>query len=199
MTSINRREFYRVRTHVSIELSPFKKKQNVAATSTDALIKSTIEEVATCFNLSPSFNFLAEFQRIELENKQLLRQIIESDSRVGLYLKMLNKKVDTLAQAMLFSDVKVNPDTVMDLDLSEGGLAMESTNTYKIDELLAVKLILLPDHIVLLLKAKVLDCRSSDSDKSQLHLEFVDIDDHQRQLIARYLIRLQAESIKRKI
>jgi len=200
MSATNRRDFFRLKTRVSLEIRHFEHPLNQPLlkskiSNTDLLsYKSTIEEVALCFNLPPAFNLIAEFQRIDLENRQLLRQISENDRQTGLYLKILNKKVDTLAKAVIFADIKLNPENIIDIDLSEGGLSVKYNESYLAGDTVAIKLILLPSRIALLLKGVIHSCKKlAETTEYDLRLEFQDLDDHQRQLIARHLIRMQSE------
>lgn len=179
---VNRRQYFRVIDKVSIEIAKIKETHLAA------------EE----FELSPEFGLISEFQLLDVESKHLLRTITDKDKNLGQFLKILNKKLDSLARVISLNNQVMPSDSIKEVNLSEGGLSIASEQPYKKGEKLAIKLILLPSYSGLLLEGRVLSCTHEQSDSSEepiqiLHIEFLDISEAHQQLIARHIMRLQSQ------
>src|SRR5690606_20604464 len=179
----NRRSYFRVTDRVSLEVQP---------------LSGDKPDVASFFELSAQYQLISEFQLLDSESQALLRGITESDRRLGAYLKLLNRKLDSLCRTLALVNDPIDPASLQDVSLSEGGLSFCSPTNYPVDARLQMKMILLPSFCGLLLTGRVLSSQA-DGGAHQLHLEFVDLDDSQRQLLARHILRKQQEARRHRL
>ncbi len=179
----NRRNYFRVTDQVSLEVQP---------------LSGDRPDFASFFELSAQYQLISEFQLLDSESQALLRGITESDRRLGAYLKLLNRKLDSLCRTLALVNDPIDPASLQDVSLSEGGLSFRSPTDYPVDARLQMKMILLPSFCGLLLTGRVLSSQT-DGDAYQLHLEFVDLDDSQRQLLARHILRKQQEARRHRL
>lgn len=177
----NRRQYFRVEDTAYIEIAPLGPK----------------DSVAEHFDIGMEFGLIAEFQMLDLESKQLLHSISEKDKNIGQYLNTLNKKIDSLSRALALSKQDMNKENIQDINLSEGGIALMQTQKYKDGQALALKLILLPSYSGLLIEGKVL-CSLEREAGFEVHIEFVNMNDAHRQLVARHIMRKQSQHIHNK-
>jgi len=173
---VNRRQYFRIVDTVSIEVSKIESNQL-------ALEK---------FKLNPEFGLMSEFQLLDVESKHLLRALTDKDKNLGQFLKLMNKKLDALARVIALNHQIIPPESMHEVNLSEGGISYIQSTAYEKHEKLAIKLVLFPSYSGLLIEGKVLCCHKTDAGYN-LHIEFLDISEAHQQLIARHIMRLQSQ------
>ena len=174
----DRREYYRIDDVIALEITPLSAPQ---AASTEVLQDA-----------SPLFNLLSELHLSEFESQHLLRQISERDRTLSSYLKTLNKRVDLLSQVVA-QTVLGKIGELQPVKLSEGDIEFEHANAYSPGTHLSIKLVLMPQALGLLLRAKVTHCTPRNG-QFEIGTEFEAITDAQRQLLARYILQKQAQA-----
>ncbi|KFF43372.1 pilus assembly protein PilZ [Pseudomonas sp. BRG-100] len=172
-----RREYYRIDDMIALQISTL---SGPDAESKEVLLDD-----------SPLFNLLSELHLSEFEAQHLLRQISEKDRSLAAFLKVQNKRLDLLSQVMargLLAEVGA-PQPVI---LSEGGIDFRHPTPLAPDTHLAVKLVLMPQALGLLLRARVTHC-DPQGEGFDVGTEFESMTDAQRQLLARYILQKQAQ------
>ncbi len=172
-----RREYYRIEDRVALQITPL-----------------TAEQIATQQPLhddSALFSLLGELGLMDYETQHLLRQIDDQNRNLGAFLRLLNKRVDLIAQAMAqqvcgeFGDVQ----TVM---LSEGGISFTHEHALASDSKLALRILLMPQALGVLLRARVVHCQLQKNGQYEIGAQFEALTDAQRQLLARHILQKQA-------
>ena len=172
-----RREYYRIDDMIALQI---KSLSTPEAASKEVLLDD-----------SPLFNLLSELHLSEFEAQHLLRQISEKDRSLAAFLKVQNKRVDLLSQIMargLLEEVGA-PQPVI---ISEGGIDFQHPTALPAGAHLAVKLVLMPQALGLLLRARVTHCDPKGTG-FDVGTEFEAMTDAQRQLLARYILQKQAQ------
>lgn len=108
--------------------------------------------------VTPQFHLLNELQGIDAENSLLLRNIAEKERDIATYLKSLSHKIELLGRALVESSEDVEELAPQAVTLSEGGISFNHQKPIKLDTHLALKLVLLPSYIGLLLFGRVVNC-----------------------------------------
>ncbi|SDU87490.1 PilZ domain-containing protein [Pseudomonas mucidolens] len=172
-----RREYYRIEDMIALQISSLSAAQ---ARGKEVLLDE-----------SPLFNLLSELHLSEFESQHLLRQLGERDRTLAALLKVQNKRMDLLGQVMAHSLVGEigAPQPVI---ISEGGIDFQHPTMLLPDSHLAVKLVLMPQALGLLLRARVTHC-DPKGDGFDVGTEFESMTDAQRQLLARYILQRQAQ------
>jgi len=173
----DRREYYRIEDTIALEIRPL------------SALEAAGQEVLQ--DASPLFNLLSELHLSEFESQHLLRQISERDRNIANYLKVMNKRIDLLSQVVAHTVLGKfgEPQPVV---LSEGGIEFEHHLAYPTGSHLAIKLLLMPQALGLLLRAKVTHCEPESFGTFEIGTEFEALTDAQRQLLARYILQRQA-------
>ena len=172
-----RREYYRIDDMIALQIKSLSAPQ---AASKEVLLDD-----------SPLFNLLSELHLSEFESQHLLRQLGERDRTLAAFLKVQNKRMDLLSQVMaqsLLGEIGA-PQPVI---ISEGGIDFQHPTVLTPGSHLAVKLVLMPQALGLLLRAKVTHC-DPKGDSFDIGTEFESMTDAQRQLLARYILQKQAQ------
>ncbi|WP_437881168.1 PilZ domain-containing protein [Pseudomonas sp. LRF_L74] len=174
----DRREYYRIDDAIALDFS--------LLSGPEALASDVLHDA------SPLFNLLSDLHVMDFESQHMLRHISERDRTVAGYLKVINKRIDLLGQALaqsLLRDIGV-PRKV---SLSEGGLSFSNGQAVANGSHLAIKMVLMPQALGLLLRARVVHCQARDDGAFEIGTEFEALTDAQRQLLARHILQKQAQ------
>ncbi|MBK5475900.1 PilZ domain-containing protein [Pseudomonas sp. TH21] len=172
-----RREYYRIDDMIALQIKSLSAPE---AASKEVLLDD-----------SPLFNLLSELHLSEFEAQHLLRQLSEKDRTLAAFLRVQNKRLDLLSQIMargLLDEVGA-PQPVI---ISEGGIDFQHPTPLPTGAHLAVKLVLMPQALGLLLRARVTHCDPKGA-SFDVGTEFESMTDAQRQLLARYILQKQAQ------
>ena len=173
----DRREYYRIEDMIALEIRPL--------SAPEAAGQEVLQDA------SPLFNVLSELHLSEFESQHLLRQISERDRNLAAFLKSQNKRIDLLSQVVAITVLGQigEPQPVI---LSEGGIDFQHPTPIATGAHLSVKLVLMPQALGLLLRARVTHC-DRKGDSYDVGTEFEHPTDAQRQLLARYILQKQAQ------
>jgi len=162
----DRREYYRIDDTIALEFSLL---SGAEAHASDAL-----------HDPSPLFNLLSD-----------LRHITERDRTLANYLKVINKRVDLLGQAVAQSLLR-DIGAPRQVSLSEGGISFNNAQAVAPGSHLAIKMVLMPQALGLLLRGQVVHCSQRADGQFEIGTEFEALTDAQRQLLARHILQKQA-------
>lgn len=174
----DRREYYRIEDTIALDFSLLSGPQALAS---DAL-----------HDASPLFNLLSDLHLMDFESQHLLRHISERDRTLANYLKVMNKRIDLLGQALaqnLLRDI----GAARQVSMSEGGISFNHGQAIEPGSHLALKMVLMPQALGLLLRARVMHCQVREDGQFEIGTEFEALTDAQRQLLARHILQKQAQ------
>lgn len=173
----DRREYYRIEDMIALEIRPL--------SAPEAAGEEVLQDA------SPLFNLLSELHLSEFESQHLLRQISERDRAIAAFLKSQNKRIDLLSQVVALTVLGHigEPQLVI---ISEGGIDFQYPTPVATGAHLSVKLVLMPQALGLLLRARVTHC-DRKGEGYDVGTEFEHLTDAQRQLLARYILQKQAQ------
>ncbi|WP_433766787.1 PilZ domain-containing protein [Pseudomonas putida] len=173
----DRREYYRIEDTIALEIRPL--------SAPEAAGQEVLQDA------SPLFNLLSELHLSEFESQHLLRQISERDRNLAAFLKSQNKRIDLLSQVIAITALGHigEPQPVI---ISEGGIDFQHPTPFDVNARLSVKLVLMPQALGLLLRARVTHC-DRKGDGYDVGSEFEHLTDAQRQLLARHILQKQAQ------
>jgi hypothetical protein len=173
----DRREYYRIEDTIALDFHVLDSDASVAG-----------EEL---HDPSPLFNLLSELNTLDFDSQYLLRNISERDRTLAIYLKNINKRIDLIAQSLAQSLLR-DSGQFKQVTLSEGGINFRHTQALALGSYLALKMVLMPQALGLLLKAKVLHC-AEENGQFEIGAKFEALSDPQRQLLARHVLQRQAQ------
>ncbi|MDG1580461.1 PilZ domain-containing protein [Pseudomonas sp. GOM6] len=173
----DRREYYRIEDTIALDFS----------------LISTAEAHASepLHDNSPLFNLLNELHLMDFESQHLLRHISERDRTLANYLKVMNKRIDLLGQAVAQSLLR-DIGAPRRVSISEGGISFSHHKAVPAGSHLALKMVLMPQALGLLLRAQVVHCQRREDGQFEIGTEFEALTDTQRQLVARHILQKQA-------
>jgi hypothetical protein len=173
----DRREYYRIEDTIALDFSLL---SSAEAHASDPLHDN-----------SPLFNLLSELHLMDFESQHLLRHISERDRTLANYFKVMNKRIDLLGQAVAQSLLR-DIGAPRQVSISEGGISFNHSQAIAAGSHLAIKMVLMPQALGLLLRAKVVHCQVRQDGQFEIGTEFEALTDAQRQLLARHILQKQA-------
>ncbi|MCY1350951.1 PilZ domain protein [compost metagenome] len=174
----DRREYYRIEDSIALEFRPLQQGETGGEGGAN--------------NASTLFSLLSELHLMDFESQHLLRHIHERDRTLASYLKVINKRIDLLGQALAQSLLRdIGP--ARQVTLSEGGISFGSAQPLEPGTHLAIKLVLMPQALGMLLRAVVVHSQPREDGQFEIGTEFEAPTDAQRQLLARHILQKQAQ------
>lgn len=170
----DRREYYRIEDMIALEILPLAYADTVPDTGSARL-----------------FDLLGELHQLDFEAQLMLRQIAESNRTLANYLKVQNKRIDLLGQAMVQDLIKdIGP--AQEVVISEGGISFTHDQALDEDSVWILKLVLMPQGLGMLLNARISSCQALDDQTFAIGTSFEAVTDAQRQMLARHILQKQA-------
>lgn len=180
----NQRHYYRILDTVAVEYR---------VVPADAHGDSSQGKRAEDFlELTATFALLSALNAIDNEQAAFARILHERDRELAGFLRGINRKIELIAHAIAMGAPENLPQHRYEASLSEGGIAFDCTESFAAGTLLAVKLTLFPRFTSIVSFARVVTSDNGNTRPFSLSLEFVDLDDNQRQLLARHVLRIQS-------
>ncbi len=183
MNSSNRRDYYRVHDRAYIEF------ERLDGNSTESSV--TFHRHPACLEL------MNELHTLDAEGNRLLAHIPDKDRTVAALFRVMNKKVDMIARTLVMVDSQLPNQDYQEIDISEGGMAFHSAQTLEPGERIALKVVLIPAFLSFITTAEVVatdeesNLTPPDAKPHWVRVNFIELEDHQRQLLARHILKLQ--------
>ncbi len=145
---------------------------------------------------SPRITLLQELSRLEQENQSYLSSLKEKQSQLGNYLLNMNKKFELLTRFVIQS-LSDNPQDLTQVDLSGGGIRFKTHTQHKIDEVIKIELVLVPECVGIIAYGRVVDCHAiENSDEHEMALVFVKLRESDRDAIVRHVFKIQSNQLR---
>ncbi len=170
----DRREYYRIEDMIALEILPPEHAETVPGSGSIQL-----------------FELLGELHQLDFEAQHLLRQIAEGNRTLANYLKVQNKRIDLIGQA-LAQDLLKDLGPVREVVLSEGGISFVNDRPLDEGSTWTLKLMLMPQGLGMLLTARIASCQALHDGQFAIGTSFEALTDAQRQLLARHILQKQA-------
>lgn len=173
MQDADRREYYRIEDQVALSIVPLERDDEAGD--------------------SQLFNLLGELSLLDFEAQHLLRQLGERDRLMGSLLRVMNRRIDLIGQAMA-QGLQAEFGAPQTVTLSEGGISFRHDQMLEHDALVGLRMLLTPHGLGLLLDARIAHCQPLPEGGYHIGAEFEALTDAQRQLLARHILQKQAQA-----
>lgn len=178
--SINeRRQLYRIDDTAILE---------VLAVAADDIAKQTAE---SCFIESASFRLMRELRSIDSDNGGILRGIHDKSPDLALYLQAINKKIETIGNAVA-SDLLGEEQRLQSIDLSEGGIGFNHETRLEEGSTHAIKIWFHRTLFGIATYIKVAACHRAIDGGYHISCSFQSLPEADEQVIAKHIMQVQA-------
>lgn len=189
MKSEERRQFFRVDDEVNLVYAKIDKKQVMEGTYVS-------ENILGNWPLSSALEMVAQ------ESTLLLLKISKFNPDVADYLKIIDNKIELLAQALVMQSGEFTNNNIRNANLSATGIAFDSHEAFQNGDFLEIKILLVSSMAVVVAFGKVVYCKSSQSESGHfpytIGVDYVSIKDQDRELLIKHVVKKQLQQIRDK-
>ncbi len=147
-----------------------------------------------------SFTIMTRMQAISQHLSASLHRIEQRDPDIADYLKALDEKVNLLGQSFLAEESEMIGQPTKAVNLSAGGLALDSLESLPVGSQLEIKLLLLPSFTGVVAFGDVIGVVPSVENEGypyRLRINFNHIRDVDRDALIRHILRRQGQMLRR--
>jgi len=177
----DRRDYYRIQDSVYVDFKVV------------SLSEATDEPAINHFEVSPRYLLLTEMYELELESRDLLRDIAERDRTLATILGNINKRITIMLAAIASEEIEEEVAPNPWVDVSEGGISFVSDRLLTKNTLLALKLLFDPSLMAISSYGVVRNSRMMDDGNYSTGIQFINLDNTSQQLLSRHVVRQMAE------
>jgi|GEM_PF-1083358 len=142
------------------------------------------------FNVSPYFTLQIHLSELEAQIRQMINKVNDSQPNVAACLNLLNDKIELIGATLSQSELRVDDAHIMHANISESGMAFETSESITVGAILSMKLIFPNDSLGLLLYGEVIRCEQQPSGWT-VSVKFLKMPERCRIVLARTIMHAQ--------
>ncbi len=149
-----------------------------------------------------SFSLMNGLSAIGQQVAASLRRIELKDPDVADYLKALDRKIELIGRAFLAEEADIADQPARAVNLSGGGMAVQSREPMDENAVLEIRMLLLPSYTGILTYGTLVSCRRLPEDEADpgypylLRIDFSFMRDSDRDALIRHVLLKQAEWLR---
>jgi hypothetical protein len=187
MANEERRRFFRIDDEVNL----FYKKIDEKALTECSYISDSV--LSNC-------SLSSALQMVSQESALLMYRLEKNYPDIADYLKMLDTKIDLLAQAVTMQVGDFKENNTRNANISATGIAFDSEEELKEGEFLEIKMLLVNCMAVIVAYGVVVYCKShQEQDKQYPYLvgvDYVNMKEQDRELLIKHVVKRQLQQIR---
>jgi hypothetical protein len=146
-----------------------------------------------------AFSLSARLDLLTQEARMPLRRIARDQPELAEYLKILERKIELIARALLEKESDMADRSANRVSLSASGLAFDAEIGFERGALLELKMLLPPALVGVIAFGKVVYCSRNPDDAARPYrvaVDFIGIKEQDRELLIRHVIRKQSNQLR---
>jgi hypothetical protein len=183
----DRRGFFRIDDEVSLFYKKIDEKQVVEP-------HHVSENILTSCSLSTALEMVSQ------DSALLLHRLEKNQPEVADYLRLLDTKIDLIAQAVMMQGFQVKENDTRNVNVSATGIAFNCEEALKTGDYLEIKMMLISSMAVIVTYGKVVYCKNGQSNDSQypyfVGVDFLNMKDEDREMLIKYVVKKQLQQIR---
>ena len=185
---IERRRFFRIEDEICLEITVVTEQEYGNAQ------QDLTKTQQTAFSLS------ANFATMNHDYLPMMNSIRSAYPEIAQYLDLINRKMDSLSQHLLDEELPCADNNKHKVNISASGIALDSTQSYSINQPLKLRLVLLPEKIGLELYGRVVNTQaaSGTDDKTHISIDFEFLRNEDQELLIRHNLNKQMQELREK-
>ena len=145
---------------------------------------------------SPRISLLQELSQLESDSQEYLNSLSVKQSQLGNYLISMNKKMSLITRFVIQS-LNTDRQDLTEVDISGGGMRFKTHQHHKIDELMKLEIVLVPECIGMIAYGRIVDSNPvEDTDLFEVALIFVKLKEADREAIIKHVFNLQSQQLR---
>lgn len=139
-------------------------------------------------------------EAVEQEMNGILKRIETAQPEVAQYLKLLDYKIDMLAECLLHQNDLVREKNSYHVNLSASGLAFGSEQVLDEGDFLELKILLPASRALVTTCCRVIQCRQNPSHESRypyvVSVDYMNMKEEDRELLIKHVIKRQLAQLR---
>lgn len=164
--------------------------------------KLVIEPHHLSENVLNSCSLSTALAAVSQESAVLLHRLEKSEPDVADYLRIIDTKIELLAQAVMMQGFQFKENETCNVNISATGMAFNCEERLEEGDYLEIKMLLVSSMAVIVTYGRVVYCRKSESDDSQhphfIGVNFINMKDEDREMLIKYVVKKQLHQIRDK-
>ncbi|MGX5201973.1 PilZ domain-containing protein [Aliikangiella sp. IMCC44632] len=146
---------------------------------------------------SPRITLLQELSKLENENLSYLNSLNEKESQLGNYLINMDKKMSLITRFIIQS-LDTTKNDLTEVDISGGGVRFNAKQACKIDDIMKIELVLLPECVGIAAFGRVVDVKPINDEEFEIALMFTKLKEADRDAIIKHVFQIQSKQLRNK-
>jgi len=176
-----RRDFFRIDDEVFIEIQAISEEEYNSAPET---LQNLDDD---------SFSLSANFAILNNKINPVLNNIKQLHPDIGEYLEVINNKIDSLSQHILYENSDYDEQKLVHVNLSASGIQLESQQNLNVGQTLKLELVLLPEKIGVIIFGRVVEMK-----ESTLTIRFEHLRPEDQELMIKHNLNKQMSELREK-
>lgn len=151
-------------------------------------------------NILNSCSLSTALETVSQDSLVLLRRLEKNLPDVADYLRLMETKIDLLAQAIMMQGFQFKENDTRNVNISATGMAFNCEKALKEGDYLEIKMMLVSSMTVIVTYGRVIYCTNSQSSDNQypylVGVDFINMKDDDKELLIKYVIKKQLKQIR---
>jgi hypothetical protein len=153
-------------------------------------------------NILNSCSLSTALETVSEESGMLLRRLDKTLPEVADYLRLIDTKINLIAQAITMQGFQVKENDIRKVNISATGIAFNCEEALEYGDYLEIKILLTSCMRVILTYGKVIHCQNSPSNDGRYPyfagVNFINMKDEDREMLIKYVVKEQLHQIRDK-
>ncbi len=153
-------------------------------------------------NILNSCSLSTALETISQESTLLLHRLDKNLPEVADYLRLIDAKINLLAQAIMMQGLQVKENDTRNVNMSATGIAFNCEEALNENDYLEIKILLISCMTVIVTYGRVVYCKNSESNDDRypyfVGVNFIKMKDDDREMLIKYVVKEQLQQIRDK-
>lgn len=153
-------------------------------------------------NILNSCSLSTALEIVGQDSALLLHRLEKISPDVADYLRLIETKINLIAQAVMMAGFQVDENEPRQVNVSATGIAFNCEESLEADDYLEIKMLLISSIAVIVTYGRVVYCRNSESSDKRypyfVGVDFIKMNDEDREMLIKYVVKKQLQQIRDK-
>lgn len=153
-------------------------------------------------NILSSCSLSTALTIVSQDSAAILHRLDKSQPDVAEYLRLIDNKIDLIAQAIMMQGFQCKENDTRNVNISATGMAFNCEEALTEGDYLEIKMMLVSSMAVIVTYARVVYRKNSQSGDRHfpyfIGVDFIDMKDEDRELLIKYVVKKQLQQIRDK-
>ena len=153
-------------------------------------------------NILNSCSLSTALETVSEESTLLLHRLDKNLPEVADYFRLIDTKINLLAQAIMMQGLQVKENDTRNVNMSATGIAFNCEEALNENDYLEIKILLISCMTVIVTYGRVVYCKNSQSNDDRypyfVGVNFIKMKDDDREMLIKYVVKEQLQQIRDK-